>query len=227
MFNNGRTPGGRMSSKQHQNGKIDYGAPCLSVTDPAFKVVVSAWQQKGLVKPWNATEANWSDSKLEALPNLEEHYIGVSGIDAIPAHLAKGIKIYNAQGKSIEHTQEGWYVTALPYKADEKVFGPYDFLVFAMAAPQSLRIIPDLETPFLNQLNKIKMTTTMIAIITVNINQDHLPTILYFPDKYEIDKMIRHTNGAGKQTTTWVAHASAWWSIPRYEQDRNKVGLDL
>ena len=41
------------------------------------------------------------------------------------------------------------------------------------------------------------MTTTMIAIITVNINQDHLPIILYFPDNYEIDKMIRHTNGDG------------------------------
>jgi len=60
------------------------------------------------------------------------------------------MEIYNAQVKSIEHNQKGWYVTAHPYKADEKVFGPYDFLVFAMAAPQSLRIIPDLGTPFLN-----------------------------------------------------------------------------
>ena len=120
------------------------------MTDPAFKLVVSKWQLKGLIKPWEATEASWSDSKLEALPNLEEHYIGVNGIDAIPAHLAKGLNIRNAQVKSIEHTAKGWYVSGIPYKADEKVFGPYDFLVFAMAAPQSLRIIPDLGTPFLN-----------------------------------------------------------------------------
>lgn len=34
MFNNGRTPGGRMASRDTTNGKVDYGAPCLNVTDP-------------------------------------------------------------------------------------------------------------------------------------------------------------------------------------------------
>ena len=39
--------------------------------------------------------------------------------------------------------------------------------------------------------------------------------------------MIRHSNNSNKVVTTWVVHASAWWSIPRYEQDRNKVGVEL
>jgi renalase len=43
MFNNGRTPGGRMACKDTSNGKIDYGAPCLSVSDPEFKKVVDNW----------------------------------------------------------------------------------------------------------------------------------------------------------------------------------------
>lgn len=50
------------------------------------------------------------------------------------------------------------------------MFGPFDFLIFAMAAPQSIRIIPNLGTPFINSLNKIKMTTTMVAIISVKGN---------------------------------------------------------
>lgn len=36
MFNNGRTPGGRMSSRATNNGKVDYGAPCLEASDPLF-----------------------------------------------------------------------------------------------------------------------------------------------------------------------------------------------
>ena len=64
MFNNGRTPGGRMACKDTNNGKVDYGAPCLSVSDPEFKKVVADWQSKGLVCPWNVRMANWSDSKM-------------------------------------------------------------------------------------------------------------------------------------------------------------------
>ena len=66
----------------------------------------------------------------------------------------------------------------------------------------------------------------MIAIVTVEGKQTHLPSIIYFPDSYEIDKMIKseHSNN---ETTTWVVHASSWWSIPRYEEDRQKLGEQL
>jgi predicted NAD/FAD-dependent oxidoreductase len=39
--------------------------------------------------------------------------------------------------------------------------------------------------------------------------------------------MIRQARISDNDTTVWVAHASAWWSIPRYEQDRNEVGKEL
>lgn len=107
------------------------------------------------------------------------------------------------------------------------MFGPFDILVFAMAAPQSIRCVPNLGTPFVSQLNKIKMTTNMVAIITVQGNQSHLPQILQFPGNYEIDKMIRQTSTTNSESTTWVAHASAWWSIPRYEKDKQEIGLEL
>jgi renalase len=97
MFNNGRTPGGRMASRDTGNGKVDYGAPCLNVTDPEFRQVVATWQANGLVRPWNATVANWQDSKMEALPGLKDHFCSESGgIASIPSHLSKGLKIHNA-----------------------------------------------------------------------------------------------------------------------------------
>ena len=53
-----------MACKDTNNGQVDYGAPCLSVSDPEFKKVVADWQSKGLVCPWNVRMANWSDSKM-------------------------------------------------------------------------------------------------------------------------------------------------------------------
>jgi len=67
---------------------------------------------------------------------MDFHYIGTDGIDAIPALMAKGIAITNTACKSMYNVaKEGWYIKGTPYKKDEKTYGPFDYIVFAMAAP--------------------------------------------------------------------------------------------
>ena len=79
LFDKGRRPGGRMSTRQIAtplgDAGFDYGAQYFTARDPDFQRQVAAWQAAGLAAPWPAAGA--------------QAWVGTPGMDAPVAELAR------------------------------------------------------------------------------------------------------------------------------------------
>ena len=73
LFDKGRGPGGRMSSRRVATAlgeaSFDHGAQYFTVRDPAFRAQVAAWHAAGLVAPWpSAGPDRWVGTPTMSAP---------------------------------------------------------------------------------------------------------------------------------------------------------------
>jgi len=52
LFDKGRGPGGRSSTRRTDHGRFDHGAPFFAASDPRFLEVVDVWRGHGVAAPW-------------------------------------------------------------------------------------------------------------------------------------------------------------------------------
>ncbi|GAA1581768.1 NAD(P)/FAD-dependent oxidoreductase [Actinoplanes couchii] len=55
VLERGRVVGGRLASKRYDGRHTDIGAAYLVADDPDFRAQVTAWQSRGLIRPWTDT----------------------------------------------------------------------------------------------------------------------------------------------------------------------------
>ena len=130
LFDKGRGPGGRMSSRRVDTPKgeasFDHGAQYFTVRDPGFRVQVEAWRQAGLVAPWPAAGA--------------ECWVGTPTMNAPVKHLASAASVrWNAQVHRLAGAPGSWALEGV----DE---GPFEAALLAVpsenAAPLLGQVAP-------------------------------------------------------------------------------------
>ncbi|WP_314372231.1 NAD(P)-binding protein [Sphingomonas paucimobilis] len=122
LFDKGRHPGGRLSSKSLSAGGqdfvFDYGAQYLTARDPAFEAQIAEWEQAGVLTHWPAA--------------AEDAWVGVPRMAAIVAHMAENLAVrWSTPIRAVERDAAGW---ALIH--DEAHEGPFDTLILAVPADQ-------------------------------------------------------------------------------------------
>lgn len=108
LFDKGRGPGGRMSTRRAETPygptTYDHGAQYFTVRDPAFRARVARWQSHGLAAPWPA-----------AGPDA---WVGTPGMNAPLKHAAAALDVrQTVQLTHLDRTAEGWTVEGAPYDA--------------------------------------------------------------------------------------------------------------
>jgi predicted NAD/FAD-dependent oxidoreductase len=124
LFDKGRGPGGRMSTRRVQTplGEMafDHGAQYFTVRDAGFGALVQDLASRGLVAPWPA-----------AGPDA---WIGTPGMSAVIKGMATPRDVrWHTTVDRIEPSAEGWLV-----KAGTVAFAGFDAVVLAVPAEQAL-----------------------------------------------------------------------------------------
>jgi hypothetical protein len=113
---------------------FDHGAQFFTARDPQFRLLVEAWQAAGIVRPW-ATGFALADGTFKR--DGEMRFCGVSGMSAIPKHLAQGLDVrLNARVTCVQTEGVGWVVTT---EAGERFSGRA--LLLTPPVPQSLQLL--------------------------------------------------------------------------------------
>jgi len=60
VFEAGRGPGGRMSTRRSQDYQWDHGAQYFSPKTPAFAQQVEEWCKRGLCEAWGGEHSLWT-----------------------------------------------------------------------------------------------------------------------------------------------------------------------
>ena len=99
LFDKGRGPGGRMSTRRVPwNGSdiaFDHGAQYMTARDPAFAAQLAAWHQAGIVAPWPAAGA--------------DAWVGTPAMNAPVATLASQFAVaYTCRVKGLARGDHKW-----------------------------------------------------------------------------------------------------------------------
>jgi predicted NAD/FAD-dependent oxidoreductase len=116
----GRVVGGRLASKRYDGRYADIGAAYLVADDPDFAARLTAWQSRGLARPWTDTLRVYPGGTATTGP---VRWAAPGGLRSLATDLAEGLDV-----------RLSTTLDAVPEDADA--------VVLAMPGPQALRLAP-------------------------------------------------------------------------------------
>lgn len=91
LFDKGRKPGGRLSTRRADAMRFDHGAPHFSVAAGRFAEVVESWATEGWVSRWRGRFVTITDQGREDWSI--EPWVGVPTMSALPRALAEALDV--------------------------------------------------------------------------------------------------------------------------------------
>ena len=208
IFDKGRGPGGRMSTRRIQTpmgeAAFDHGAQYFTARDPRFVQLVHDWQQRGLAAPW-----------LQAHP---EAWVGVPAMSSLIRDMASDHRIeFGDIVKSLEHRGDGWHFRFAGGEA-----GPFDLAVVAVPAEQAATLISlhDFEMAMVALRARSKPCWTGLFAFEERLATSHE----IVRDKGIIAWAARNSAKPGREgPESWVVQAQPSWTEANCEHDAGEI----
>lgn len=212
LFDKGRRPGGRMSTKRIQTAagtaQFDHGAQYFTARDPAFVAVVRDWARRGVAERWPA-----------ASPDA---WVGVPGMNAVLKDLAAQQEVSSAElVKGLERSDGAWHVMTAA-----AAHGPFDIVVVALPAEQAAPLLALHDLALAQQALHARSQPCWTAMIAF------AEPLAFGSDVIRgsgtIGWAARNTSKPGRSgPEAWVIQASAQWSAAHVEAEQAPVLAEL
>lgn len=225
VFDKGRGPGGRTSTRRDGDGTFDHGAQYFTARDERFRRVVDSWVQMGVCERWLPRLVSIDDGvrtpKEVAPEGSEVRFVGTPGMNAIVRHLVESA---TATGRCT--VRFGTRVAAIDGQRlidDEgSDLGSFDAIVLAIPAPQASELVRG-ASAIARQLDAVEIDPCWAAML---VTDDHDAGFdAAFVNGGPLSWIARDSAKPGRRgsPTHWVAHASSAWSREHLELDREEV----
>ena len=112
VFDKGRKPGGRMSTRRAAETTFDHGAQFFTAKDPAFAAVVKTWAEAGWVAPWTGRVVDADADGIRSRSVGETRWVGTPTMSALPRAVAEGLPITcGRRVGTVGRVDGGWSLT--------------------------------------------------------------------------------------------------------------------
>lgn len=208
LFDKGRGPGGRMSTRRLQTPlgevTVDHGAQYFTARDPGFQRLVESWADLGIA-------ARWPQAGADA-------WVGVPTMNAIVKRMACAHAVaWGHLVRGVARKNDEWWLTG-----ESGELGPFDSVILAIPAEQAATIL---------SLHDFSMTRTALmarsqpcwtGMFVFDRKLDGVPSIIR--DAGDIAWAARNSAKPGRaEPETWVVQASAPWSSAKLEASADVV----
>lgn len=139
VFDKGRGPGGRMSTRlvkpdTDEFRAFDHGAQFFVARDPTFRRFVSSWAQDGVVALWSGRNGSWKDGQITLRDRPTERFVGTPSMSSVVSHLARGLDVrFDARVVRAAQEKNIWTVQV---DGEAALKGPFDVVLHGVPAPQ-------------------------------------------------------------------------------------------
>ena len=129
IFDKGRGPGGRMSTRRFGEFRLDHGAQFFTVRDPRFEKYVQGWEKAGVARIWCKGFSGTGDG--------HPRFRGTEGMNSIPKWLAGQLDVRTGHKvKSIRFVNNLWH---LDFENSQSVSA--DQLLMTSPVPQTIALL--------------------------------------------------------------------------------------
>jgi renalase len=207
VFDKGREPGGRISTRQVDGYRFDDGAQYFTVRDPRFQREVGAWLTEGLAAEWTGRVCGLENGSVSA-SEQKTRYVGVPEMSAIARYLASTCHVLSDTRVAHVHREgKRWRLFA----TEGENLGDYDIVVVAVPAPQAVVLLG--EAPNLAaRIASVKISSCWAVMLAFEQPLD-LPFDGALVQASVLSWIARNNSKPGRSyTECWVLHGAPAWS---------------
>lgn len=223
VFDKGRGPAGRMSTRRQDGGTFDHGAQYFTARDPGFQRMVGTWVEQGLVAEWRGRFGSLEHGTVTPETEGPVRYVGVPGMNAVARQLASGVDL--RCGVRVEHVRREAGAWALASESGESL-GEFEVVVAAVPAPQAVPLLsgaPGLAA----RAAEVRMEPCWAVMASFD-DPVPLPLDGVFLHGSPLRWAARDSNKPGRPPgERWVLHASAEFTREHLEEAPEAVAPRL
>lgn len=210
-------PGGRMATRPFEGAIFDYGAQFFTVRHERFASYQRAWETKGLVRVWS--------NGFNGVEDGHPRYIGQTGMNSIPTHLAQGLDVRS--GVQVSRISEHGAHWNLDTDFDEVLMA--DALIVTVPAPQAVQLLEKGDVPVAEALRRIEYDRCLALMANLDAPAD-LPD----PGVRQIDSgepvswiADNRRKGISQASNSVTIHAGPAFSLEYWDKDPDCVAAKL
>ncbi|MEY4394472.1 MAG: hypothetical protein RL595_1721 [Planctomycetota bacterium] len=217
IFEKSWRAGGRTCSRRIRPDFIfDHGAQYFTVSDPAFAFQVEQWAQNGIIAEWKGRVVKFENGKIRST-SPKGRFVGVPKMESMAEELSKELNI-SYETKIVHAAKNGksWTIT------DEigETFGPFDFLICTLPAPQARDLFQAEEHKVL-EVPMVPCWSVFVAFQSkLEVSFDGA-----FVNGKILSWVARNSSKPGRDSKFdgWVLHGTPEWSSANFEIDAEIV----
>ncbi len=235
VFDKGRRPGARLSTRGSGARQFDYGAQYFTARDRHLAWRFRAWREAGLIAPWVGPFVTIDAATGEAVSGGaapadvggdSSRYVAVPGMGALVEHLLTDVEVrFEHQVVAIER-DGGELVVRLTDGSHERC----DRVVVAVPAPQAVPLLA-LAPALQRQLDAVEVAPCWAVMASFD-QADEVGAALAWGGARvrgaSVGWIAREQTKPGRSGgERWVIHATPAWSRQHLEDDREAVAQAL
>ncbi|MGB5694599.1 MAG: FAD-dependent oxidoreductase [Polyangiales bacterium] len=229
VFDKGRAPGGRTSTRRAEIGGaevgFDHGAQYFTVREPEFCALAAKWEKTGVVSRWDGRIVAIENSGAFEPSSVKTRFVGTPTMSALCKHLAadqdvrcgvtvgsvvrcpRGVELFDLHGGSL---------------------GAYDYVVCSAPPAQTESLLSELAPELAARAATVRMKPCWAVMVAFDLKID-VPFDGAFINLGPLSWIARTSSKPGRTQTPdrWVLHASADWSADQLEETLENVTQPL
>lgn len=208
VFDKGRGPGGRATSKRTDLGSLDLGAQYATARGPEFRAAVFSWLRAEAARRWSITPKVQPPPRKRWQRKGPARYVGIPRMGAIARHLAAELDVRQATSvRGVETRDDA--VTLRDQHGDH--LGDFDHVIVTAPAPQAQAIAPPQDPETAAAVAGIDMAPCWAAAFEVP-DPSVLPEACFL-NEGPIQWLVRHAAKPEHDgESVWVVNAGPDWS---------------
>lgn len=141
IFEKSWRPGGRVTTRSHDQSSFDHGAQFFTVHTLVFSEFLAPLVDAKVIVPWPArfVEMNGHQVVLSRIWSDEPcHYVGMPSMSHVGQYLAQGLKmIYDVEIKKLQRQSGSWQLV----DQNGQYYLNFDWVILAVPALQALALV--------------------------------------------------------------------------------------
>lgn len=221
VFDKGRGPGGRMSTRRTESGlTFDHGCQYFSAKDEQFIRAAQLWLEAGVVDVWNGRVVHLDHGRISERNKSSQRFVGVPGMNAVGKHMASDLNVRsNSRVDSLRKDDSGWTVV----DSEGLETGSFDATVVSLPAPQAVQLLEE-SKQLAAQAAGVTLAPCWATMIAFG-DKLGFPADAAFVHDSAISWISRNSSKPRRDLSTdcWVIHASAEWSSANIDRPADSV----
>ena len=224
VFDKGRAPGGRATSRHADGGRVfDHGAQFFTARGEWLSRQVLVWEDDGVVARWSPRVGLGSERRLR---EGETWWVGAPRMGALAAHLARPLEVRLGHVVSaLARSAGGWSLTVTGGAGEEARIHHADALVVAVPAPQCAALLAPI-SKLHREVAAVEQTPCWAVMAAVK-GAEHVDADLFEDRGGAIAWAAREGSKPGRTLPEgeelWTLHASTEWSKAHLEDSPESV----